>query len=327
MKTNISLSVIIPAYNAENTILSTLEKLQKQTFKNFEAVIVNDGSTDNTQKIVEKFLKNESLNWQLINQQNKGEGETRNTGLRNAKGERVLFLDADDYLSSAALEKLYNALNNHNAEISFSSYSYVYSNGSEKLYYHPYKVYLQTEIMKLFFRRLANPGIGNTLIKKSLIDKHNLKFEKYKAGADNHFFRKLLLHVDKVVSIEENLFFYIYNDSSVMNSSYSFNRLDSIYSVLDTIKEYKEKNINENIIKYLDVFLISEIRGNAMDFYIVNGDTTILKEKILTFLPKKIELKHYLSSKRTVWLFSLYIFYKFPLLSLKFYKFLKDMKK
>ena len=328
MKINLNkISIIIPAYNAESTILDTLKKLKKQTIKDFEAVIVNDGSIDKTENIVENFIDNSNLNWQLINQENKGEGEARNTGLRNAKGEYILFLDADDYLANDALKKLYNTLISNKADLSFSSYSYIYSDDSQKLYHHPNKTYSQEEVMKLFFRRLANPGIGNTLIKKEIINKYNLKFEKYKAGADNHFFRKLLLFVNKAVSIEDNLFFYIYNDSSIMNTRYSFNRLDSIHSVLDTIKEYKENGINQNTIKYLDVFLISEIRGNAMDLFLSNKNETILKEKILVFLPKITSIDLYISKERKIWLFSLYIFYKFPILSLKLYFFLKGLKK
>ena len=325
MKSNI-ISIIIPVYNASIFIENTLKKLEYQTFKDFEVVIVNDGSTDNTQKIIENFIKNTNLNINLINQKNKGEGEARNTGLKYAKGGYILFLDADDYLANNALEKLYNALVNNKADLSFSSYSYVYSNGNQKLYYHPNKIYSQKEIMKLFFRRLANPGIGNTLIKKELIDKYNLKFEKYKAGADNHFFRKLLLFINKAVSIEDNLFFYIYNDSSVMNMKYSFNRIDSIYSVLDTIKEYKKYNFDKKIIEYLDVFLISEIRGNSIDFYFTNGDIKILKEKILSFMPKTVKIDKFLSRKRSIWLFSLYLFCKFPIFNLKLYKFLKGLK-
>lgn len=321
------ISIIIPAYNADKFIKSTLNKLTNQTFKDFEIIIINDGSIDDTQKVVDNFKKNSFLNIKLINQENKGEGEARNTGLQHATGEYILFLDADDYLANDALEKLYNTLNENNADMSFSSYSYVFSNGNQKLYFHPNKIYSQEEIMKLFFRRLANPGIGNTLIKKSIIDKNNIKFEKYKAGADNHFFRKLLLHVQKVASIEDNLFFYQYNETSVMNNTYSFNRLDSIYSVIDTINEYEKSDITEDIIKYLDVFLINEVKANAVDFYMNEEDIDKLKNKILCYLPKQLSIKYFLSTKRIFWLFSLYVFYKFPILTLRLYKWIKELNK
>ena len=95
---NSEISIIIPAYNAGKFIENTLKKLEHQSFKNFEILIVNDGSTDDTQLVVENFMSKTILNIKLINQENKGEGEARNMGLKYANGEYILFLDADDYL-------------------------------------------------------------------------------------------------------------------------------------------------------------------------------------------------------------------------------------
>lgn len=321
---DIQISVIIPAYNAEQFILNGLQKLTQQTYQDFEIVIVNDGSIDNTSQLVKNFLNINKLDWQLISQENKGEGEARNTGLRYAKGKYILFLDADDYLANNALEKLYNALVNNDVDLSFSSYSYVYKNGSNKLYNHPNKIYSQQELIKLFFRRLANPGIGNTLFKKEIISQYNIRFEKYKLGADNHFFRKLLLYIENAVSIEENLFFYLYNDSSVTNAVYDFDKnLDSIFAVLDTFREIKQTNDEVNK-EYLKIFLLTSIRGNAFGYSLSpDYDKKILKERILIYLPKNISIKMFLSNKRTLWLLSLFFFYKKPILFINVYRFLK----
>jgi glycosyltransferase involved in cell wall biosynthesis len=328
MSIGIDISVIIPAYNAGLFIERNLKKLKGQTYKNFEAVIVNDGSKDNTGKIVKNFIKNNKLSWQLINQENMGEGEARNTGLKYARGKYILFLDADDYLANDALEKLFNALEKNNVDMVFSSYSYIYGNGKQKLYYHPTKTYLKEEIIKLFLRRLAIPGIGNTLLKKSIIDKYNLKFGKFSSGADNHFFRKFLVHVEKVKSINDNLFFYQFNENSVTNQEYNFKKLDSIFSILDTIDYYKQIGLDAEFENYHKIFLLNSVRGNALDYASsIYYNPKLLKEKILVFMPKNIPLKLFFSTKRTIWLLSLLFFYKSPIIFISFYKAIKGLKK
>lgn len=90
-------SIVIPAYNAERFITRALESVAIQTFDDFEIVIVNDGSTDSTvTRIREFFLHYGNLSWKVINQQNKGIGGARNTGIKNSIGEYIAFLDADD---------------------------------------------------------------------------------------------------------------------------------------------------------------------------------------------------------------------------------------
>lgn len=325
------ISIIMPVYNAQDTILKTLEKLTKQKFDDFELVITNDGSQDETESIIKNFMNNNNLNWQLINQGNKGPGEARNTGLENAKGKYILFLDADDYLDDYALEKLYTSMISDNYDLSFSSYAYVSPSGKQNIFAHNNRAYSQYEMMKLFGMRVISIGIGNSLIKKSIIRDNNIKFKKFKLGEDNLFFREFLLHSHKFISIKDNLFFYIYNPKSVTKRAYSFDGLDSIHSVIDTIKEYTEKKIDKEIIEYFNVFLISEIRGNATKFLKSRKESydismEVIHEKMLSFMPNNLSLKIFFSTKRTLWLLKMLIFYKFPIATLKMYKIFHKIK-
>jgi glycosyltransferase involved in cell wall biosynthesis len=105
-------SVIIPAYNASKFISNTLDSVRLQTFEDYEVIIINDGSTDNTEKFVSDYMeKNQDMKIILMNQSNKGLGAARNTGIRNAKGEYISLLDADDIWHSEKLEKTNNVLN------------------------------------------------------------------------------------------------------------------------------------------------------------------------------------------------------------------------
>lgn len=101
---SLSVSVIIPAYNVESYVAETLQSLQAQTFGDYEAIIVDDGSTDATQNVVKPFLKDSRLQY-VRHEQNRGAAEARNTALGVAKGEWIALLDADDIWLPTKLEK------------------------------------------------------------------------------------------------------------------------------------------------------------------------------------------------------------------------------
>ena len=105
-------SVIIPVYNASNFIIECLISVQKQTFKNLQVIVVNDGSTDSSLDLIQNFIKNDAR-FELVNQENKGCSAAKNKGLEFVKGDFVQYLDADDVLSSDKIENQIIALENN----------------------------------------------------------------------------------------------------------------------------------------------------------------------------------------------------------------------
>ncbi|HSR17022.1 MAG TPA: glycosyltransferase, partial [Ignavibacteriaceae bacterium] len=101
----LKVSIIIPAHNSAGTIEETLESVLKQTFKDWEAVIVNDGSSDNTEEIISRFL-NKDKRFRYVKQEKSGVSAARNNGIDNASNEWLLFLDADDLIKQDMLEKM-----------------------------------------------------------------------------------------------------------------------------------------------------------------------------------------------------------------------------
>ncbi len=120
------ISVIIPAYNQEKNLKDCLESLIKQDFRDFEIILVNDGSTDKTLKIAEEFsdrIKNLGINYQIISQKNKGAPAARNRGFAESRGEFVIFCDADAVLRNDCLLEMIKALeNNPSAGYAYSSH-------------------------------------------------------------------------------------------------------------------------------------------------------------------------------------------------------------
>ncbi|MGR5906428.1 glycosyltransferase family 2 protein [Bacillus paranthracis] len=112
----IKLSVIITNYNKEQYIAQCLQSVIEQTLKGIEIIVVDDGSTDNSMRVLERYEKQHN-NLKVYRQQNAGVSAARNTGLQKANGEYVTFLDADDYVHLAGYEKMYEVASGNNADM------------------------------------------------------------------------------------------------------------------------------------------------------------------------------------------------------------------
>jgi len=125
-------SIITPMYNAEKYVGQTINSVLSQTYENWEMLIVNDGSKDSSAEIVADYSKKDSR-VKLINQPNAGSAAARNNALRNAIGQFICFLDADDLWDNNFLEKQINFLKEKNAALVFSSYRRIGEKGEKKL--------------------------------------------------------------------------------------------------------------------------------------------------------------------------------------------------
>lgn len=127
------ISVIIPCFNAEIYIPRCIEKLEQQTFKSFEVVIVDDCSSDNSVELLRKIEKKTSLECLIIElNKNSGPGNARNIGIENARGNYVSFCDIDDYYEPDFLKIMYEEIKNQNAEIMMCNSKLLFKDGSER---------------------------------------------------------------------------------------------------------------------------------------------------------------------------------------------------
>lgn len=117
---NPKISVIVPVYNAEKTISKCIQSLLEQTFQEFELILVNDGSKDNSLQLLKEFEEHHS-NFKVIDQVNGGASIARNTGLDAASGDYIVFVDIDDYLDSDYLDVLYQEIVKTGNDIVISS--------------------------------------------------------------------------------------------------------------------------------------------------------------------------------------------------------------
>ncbi len=270
-KTNIEylVSVIVPCYNAENTILQALKSLEDQSFKNFEVILINDGSTDNSDTIIQKFMINSQLHINYIEKENEGVSKARNTGLDNSTGKYIVFLDADDIYRNDFIERLYTAITEYDVDTAFCCYSrnieniqnhHVNINEIKKNYYLDHKY-----LMNRFMHRKGPCAFVTFIYKKSIIDNNNIQFVIFtKYGEDLEFTWKYLSHCTNAVFLDVELYGYYDNPNSAVNNV-SWQMVDALYSV-KRVEEYLRINHDTFYIKYKKFMFDRTIWALIKDF-------------------------------------------------------------
>ena len=210
----IKISVIISIYNTEKYIRECLDSVINQTLKNIEIICVNDGSTDNSSKILKEYaVKDKRII--IIEQKNQGLSCSRNNAMKIAKGEYIQFLDSDDYLKSDTIEKLYNFANKNDLELcSFSGYNFI--DGENELLENKYWDFdfLPTDFncdhfnYKDCFDFINKLPVSSclTIYKNDFIKKYQFEFPKGLCFEDNVFYSKALLSAQRCGILKEKLY-------------------------------------------------------------------------------------------------------------------------
>lgn len=190
------ISVIIPLYNKESSIAQTLQSVFSQDYSDFEIVVVDDGSTDNSVEIVEAM---NDPRIRLIKQANGGPSKARNTGVKYAKGEWIVFLDADDEMLPNALETFKNIINAHmDIDIDIVDCNTMfYSTNGNTLGYHPFEGYVKNPF-KMFFYSIIGPGANHSCFSRNILmeNPYNNQIRRFEDGE----LLMRLLNVAKVYS-------------------------------------------------------------------------------------------------------------------------------
>ena len=226
------ISIIVPIYNVEEYLKECLDSIQKQTYQNYDCIMINDGSTDSSREIAETYLVDSRF--RLINQDNQGLSAARNTGLRNLKEESsfVAFVDSDDYLNPLFLEKLAEQISEDVDIIEGSIQSY-----KEGIYYnllqiHQDKLVLTTveeKLEQLWFQGVRI-SVFPKLYRKSLLNDNF--FPQGFIFEDLAVIPELVTLSRKWVKIQDVLYYYRIRENSITTKSFSEKNLD-IFKILE----------------------------------------------------------------------------------------------
>ncbi len=218
---NPKISVIIPVYNTEKYLRACLDSVTRQTFKDFEAIIIDNNSPDNSAEIIIEYV-NKYPNFRTYKKIGGKAGGARNLGLEHAKGEFIYFLDSDDILENNALTVLYNTAQKYNADIVNATAYLIDSNGNR------YKTNYDKEVLLSdtkdgiisILRHLGNrAGPHNRLIKRKIFTEHNLNFPENVPSEDVALITSCALFTKVLCQLNIPLYNYRYLPSSLSNST------------------------------------------------------------------------------------------------------------
>lgn len=238
------ISVIIPVYNSEKYLEKCLYSIIYQTFKDIEIICINDGSKDNSLKILDEF-KNKDKRIKVITTKNKGQSAARNLGINTSEGNYISFIDSDDWVSLSLYQKFIEKIN-LNSDIFLFNARKIYEKPLSPFYEEFFKPYewknYQIEDYIHTFDDSMNPfernmSAVNKIYKKSFLIEKNIKFAQGLIFEDQLFYLQTMLEAEKIYMYKECLYNYGINNFSTM------------------------KNINE---KVFDIFKITELMKNYL---------------------------------------------------------------
>ena len=299
------ISIIVPCHNAEKYLVKCLDSIIKQTYNNIEVVIVNDGSTDSSREIIERYLSDERV--KCIDQENGGEYAARNTGLNSATGEYIGFVDADDYIEPEMYEKMYRAIKEHDADMAVTNFNLVYeepNRESQRCYAHmvPGLWNIYDNVYSYWVNNCAAVRPNNyactRLYKRCVLVDSKVQFEQFRHSADTLFNFKVLPHMKKVVFVNEGLYNYLQRQSSGIHTIAKKANLANLYSqsFQALVDYYKEKNFKE-FFEILPMHAYSRFRSVFFYSRLAGFDDEEIINKLLTDWKDK-DIYKYLTDKR-----------------------------
>lgn len=292
---NEKISIIVPVYNVESYLEKCVKSILNQTYSNFEVLLINDGSTDNSPNICEN-LKELDSRIKIFHKKNEGVSATRNFGIENSTGKFITFIDSDDFINKDMLEVLYNNLKNNDADISIGKVvdtfdeNYIFKENNEEISNWDNKNAMKKilEAKETSFFPVAK------LFKKSLFEK--IKFNKeYKLAEDALLITEILLSEKlNIVYCNKEVYAYLHHKNSATTTvvkEYVFDTITVHSKIFDMVyneyPELKDELIERRYWSYFTVFdkIITTKNDNFLEEK--NNLKRIFKRNFFTILKIK----------------------------------------
>ena len=255
MKNNIKFSIILPVYNVSDCLEKCLDSLLEQTCKDFEIICVNDGSTDNSLEILERY-KDKFDNYQIITTENQGLAQARNTGFPHAKGKYICYIDSDDFIVPEFFEEIFAKTSASPDIIIFGAKTYYSKSGKLRQGQYSSKNFKKEfDINKLYS---FHPICWNKVYRRDFLIKNNISFIDTRMAEDQPFFIQVILAAKKIVILKKDLYIYRKQRGTSLTGAKkksdfapikNFYYIEEIINKFDVRKDLKQKIISRNLLK------------------------------------------------------------------------------
>jgi len=313
-------SIIIPMYNAREYISQCIESLLCQTMKDFEVVVVDDGSKDNSGEIIRSYMEKDSR-VRLISQENSGQSKARNTGLRESQGEYIIYLDSDDFvMKEDFLHKVKSSIDTASAEVVMYRYVKYYDGANPRFEKSHYDfqgtkgIASPEKLLPLLAQKDAYYGSAWTKsIKRELLIKHSIFFDEELSCEDFDWSYRIIEKVSSIACLDEAFIAYRQRQNSVTTSGSYKNAEDCLLMVEKYKSRYEDvrlplsaemrQGLLATVAKLYCNLLLTYIRVN-------NKDKKFMKPRLKALAP----VLNYGTSKRPLTLRRIYKIFGFSLM-------------
>ncbi len=253
-------SIIIPCYNAEKYLDKCMESLLNQTYRDIEILLIDDGSTDDSLRICQRYMETDSR-VRVFTQTNMGQGEARNRGLQESVGEYIVFVDSDDWMETYAVQELYDSLKSNDADIAIADLYRTKMDDEEVG--SVYEEYVEDNLLekgknKGYVFEISSFPVSK-LYKASIFIKSGFSFP-------NHFFEDvaaipvLFAYADRISHVNRPLYYYRNHAGSTVNHIYRLDdRVKCLYSLVDIFKSH---NLFTEYYDEMKQYMIRRLRIN-----------------------------------------------------------------
>lgn len=246
------ISIIIPVYNVELYLDKCLQSVVNQTYRNIEIILIDDGASDNSGIICDRWQKKDSR-IKVIHKTNGGLSSARNVGIEQANGEYLMFIDSDDIVSEELCRVLIEMMKNNDADISICNAKHIFDDNvsfksTGKLHFYD----CNEAICELWYQKSFLPSAWGKLYKRELFK--NIRFTEGIIFEDIDIMHELFYQCDKIIYGEMELYGYVHHENSITTKKYS-KKDNVILNICDKISEFaSDKDINlQNAAKSYNV--------------------------------------------------------------------------
>lgn len=312
-------SIIVPVFNASKHLIRCLNSLREQTYQRLQLVFVNDCSEDNSGDILKEFkenlkISNPSVDVLIITHSiNSGVAKSRNTGLENATGDYLYYLDADDYITDTAIELLIEASLKSDCDVVGCNWVLQFEESGRTM--KQPQVKYPKDAVEYMSKGTMRWNLWLFLVKRDIYTTNNIKFLPGKnMGEDMMAMFKVMMYAKKIVMLDEPLYYYCQSNQESLTKMYSQQHKQEVSDNLFEIEKYFKNHLKFNLyLNFLKLnvklpLLISNQREKYEEWrnWFPESNTYCLKNNLIS---KRISLLQYMASKGQYWFVRLHYFF------------------